>query len=533
QKILYVMKKPSICHSKEEVAMRKWLVAFLILALAGLAAPRADAFKGTLRLAVHGQPKTWDPGKTPGFMGTMLWPWTYDTLVQADLKTGKLYGWLAEKFERVSASAFKFTLRKGAVFADGNPVTSADVKFSIHRVWEDKDLKSTVKSYYKDIKEVEIIDDRTFIIHTKGPMNDLPALMRTWGHVINRKAVTGLTYAQIATGSYGSGAYILKEWKKGLRFVMEANPRWWNNKKYPNRPKKLIIRIIREPTTRVKALTTGEVDFAMRVAPQFIDKINATPGLKILTTPSIRIYYVGYLTEHGGPMANVKVRQAISHAINTPLIIKSLLQGRADPWFQLIHQGMASGYNPKMKSWYPYNVAKAKKLLKESGFGKGFKLVMLSPRHTIPADVQMCEAIVDMVKKIGIDAQCKASSKRVWRGRFKKYKKGTLKGNMMFIASYGNQGGIPGNSFRGVMACRGKWSPHCFPEYEKMIDKALRTADTALQQKRLEKATWFMHDNATHKPIAKSHDVYGVNTKVLDYKMRYDEMTLPWSFVMK
>jgi len=513
--------------------MRKWLVAFLILALAGLAAPRADAFKGTLRLAVHGQPKTWDPGKTPGFMGTMLWPWTYDTLVQADLKTGKLYGWLAEKFERVNASAFKFTLRKGAVFADGNPVTSADVKFSLHRVWEDKDLKSTVKSYYKDIKEVEIIDDRTFIIHTKGPMNDLPALMRTWGHVINRKAVTGLTYAQIATGSYGSGAYILKEWKKGLRFVMEANPRWWNNKKYPNRPKKLIIRIIREPTTRVKALTTGEVDFAMRVAPQFIDKINATPGLKILTTPSIRIYYVGYLTEHGGPMANVKVRQAISHAINTPLIIKSLLQGRADPWFQLIHQGMASGYNPKMKSWYPYNVAKAKKLMKESGFGKGFKLVMLSPRHTIPADVQMCEAIVDMVKKIGIDAQCKASSKRVWRGRFKKYKKGTLKGNMMFIASYGNQGGIPGNSFRGVMACRGKWSPHCFPEYEKMIDKALRTADTAEQQKRLEKATWFMHDNATHKPIAKSHDVYGVNTKVLDYKMRYDEMTLPWSFVMK
>ena len=121
------------------------------------------------------------------------------------------------------------------------------------------------------------------------------------------------------------------------------------------------------------------------------------------------------------------------------------LQGRADPWFQMIHQGMAAGYNPKMKSWYPYNLAKAKKLLKESGYGKGFKLTMISPRNTIPADVQMCEAVVNMVKKIGIDANCQASSKRVWRGRFKKYAKGTLKGNMMFIASYGNQGGIPGN----------------------------------------------------------------------------------------
>jgi peptide/nickel transport system substrate-binding protein len=513
--------------------MRKWLVALLVMALIGFAAHRAEAFKGTLRLAVHGQPATWDPGKTPGFMGTMLWPWTYDTLVQADLKTGKLYGWLAEKFERVSASKFKFTLRKGAVFADGTPVTSADVKFSLHRVWEDEGLQSSVKSYYKDIKGVEIIDDRNFYIHAKGPMNDLPALMRTWGHVVNRKAVKGLTYAQIATGSYGSGAYVLKEWKKGQRFVMEANPRWWGNKKYPNRPKTLIIRIIREPTTRVKALTTGEIDFAMRVAPQFIEQINAKPGLKVLTTPSIRIYYVGYLTKHGGPMSNVKVRQAISHAINTPLIIKTLLQNRADPWFQLIHQGMAAGYNPKMKSWYPYDLAKAKKLLKESGFGKGFKLTMISPRNTIPADVEMCEAIVSMVQKIGVDAKCQASSKRVWRGRFKKYAKGTLKGNMMFISSYGNQGGIPGNSFRGVMSCGGKWSPHCYKEYETMIDKALRTADSALQQKRLEEANWFMHNNATHKPIAKSHDVYGVNTKVLDYKMRYDEMTLPWSFVMK
>ena len=116
-------------------------------------------------------------------------------------------------------------------------------------------------------------------------------------------------------------------------------------------------------------------------------------------------------------MANVKVRQAISHAINTPLIIKSLLQNRADPWYQMIHQGMAAGYNPKMKSWYPYDPAKAKKLLKEAGYEKGFKLTMISPRNTIPADVQMCEAVVSMVKKIGVDAQCQASSKRVWSRR--------------------------------------------------------------------------------------------------------------------
>ena len=513
--------------------MRKLLIVLLMLGLLGFYAQSTHAYKGTLRLAVHGQAKSWDPGYTPGFMGTMMWPWTYDTLVQADLKTGKLYGWLAESFSRESASAYKFTLRKGAVFASGNPVTSADVKWSLERVWKDKGLKSTVKSYYKDISHVEIINDRTFVIHCKGPMNDLPALMRTWGHVLDSKVAKTKKYSEIARKSFGSGAYILKKWKKGQSFLMEANPKWWGNKRYPNRPKTLDIRIIREATTRVKALTTGEVDFAMRVPPQYIKQVNSKPGLKILTTPSIRIYYYGYLGQYGGPLANVKVRQALSHAINTPLIIKTLLHNRADPWFQMIHQGMAAGYNPKMKSWYPFNLAKAKKLLKESGYGKGFKMVILSPRNVIPADAEMCEAAASMVKKIGVDAKCEITTKRVWRGSFKKFKKGKRKGNMMFLSSYGNQGGVPGNSFRGVMACKGKWSPHCFPEYEKMIDKALRTADTKLQQERLEAATWFMHDKATHKPIAKSHDVYGVNTKVLDYKMRYDEMTMPWSFVMK
>ena len=513
--------------------MRKWFIVFLILALAGFAAQRAEAFKGTLRIAVHDQPSTWDPGVASQFMGTMLWPWTYDTLVQADLKTGKLYGWLAEKIERLSATAFKFTLRKGAVFADGTPVTSADVKFSLHRVWEDAKLKSRVKPYYRDLKEVEIIDDRTFIIHAKVPMNHLPHLMRTWGHVMNRKAVKDVDLSVVGRKSFGSGAYILKEWKKGQRIVMEANPRWWGNKIYPNRPKTLIIRIIREATTRVKALIAGEVDWIMRVPPQFIGQINAKPGYKVLTTSSIRIYFVGYLTDQGGPFANAKVRQAINYAIDAESIIKTLLQGRADPWFQLIHQGMAAGYNPKMKSWYPYNLAKAKQLMKEAGYGKGFKATLISTRDRLPADAKICEAVVDMVKEIGVDATCVANVNRVWRQKFKAYQSGKTKGSMFYYASYGNQGGIPGNSFRSTLSCAGAWSPHCFPEYDKMVGEALGTADVDLQQKRLEKATWFMHDNATHKPIAKSHDVYGVNTKVLDYKMRYDEMTLPWSFVMK
>ena len=118
--------------------MRKLFVVLLVLALAGLAAPRAEAFKGTVTVALSGEPLTFDPHIQSEFIGTMIWPWGYDNLVYAEPGTGRLKPWLAEKFERVSAQAFKFTLRSGAKFNDGTPLTAAAVKYSLDRIFDPK-----------------------------------------------------------------------------------------------------------------------------------------------------------------------------------------------------------------------------------------------------------------------------------------------------------------------------------------------------------------------------------------------------------
>ncbi|MBI2132636.1 MAG: hypothetical protein HYT99_07480, partial [Candidatus Tectomicrobia bacterium] len=157
--------------------MRKWFIALLAVALAGLAAPRADAFKGTVTVALSGEPLSMDPHIQSEFIGTMIWPWGYDNLLYAEPGTGKLQPWLAEKMERLSAQAFKFTLRAGAKFNDGTPLNSAAVKYSLGRIFDPK-IKSRLMPYFKDIKEVQVIDDRTFIVHTTVPMNGLPNLLR-------------------------------------------------------------------------------------------------------------------------------------------------------------------------------------------------------------------------------------------------------------------------------------------------------------------------------------------------------------------
>ena len=181
--------------------MRKLLVALLVLALAGLAAPGAQAMKGTVTVALSGEPLSMDPHVQSEFIGAMIWPWGYDNLVYAEPGTGRLKPWLAEKFERVSAQAFKFTLRSGVKFNDGTPLTSAAVKYSLGRIF-DPQVKSRLIPYFKDIREVEVIDDRTFIIHTKVPMNGLPNLLRRFGHIVNpkTKGMDGTTRISFALG---------------------------------------------------------------------------------------------------------------------------------------------------------------------------------------------------------------------------------------------------------------------------------------------------------------------------------------------
>jgi len=505
--------------------MRKCLIALLAVALAGLAAPRADAFKGTVTVALSGEPLTFDPQIQSEFIGTMIWPWGYDNLLQSETGSGNLIPWLAEKFERVNAQAFKFTLRAGAKFNDGTPVTSEAVKFSFGRIFDPK-TKSRLLPYFKDIKEVEVIDSRTFVIHTKAPSNGLPNLLRNWGAIMNPK-VKDMDPAEISRNSHGSGPYVLKEWVKGQKMTFEANPLWWNNAKYPNRPKTIILRRIQEHATRVKSLQAGEVDIISAIPSHYVPQIKADPKLDAISVPGVRILYVGFFTTHGGPFANLKVRQAVNHAINSEAIIKTFLGGFADSYFQMLHPWMYSGHSKKMTSWYPYDLGKAKQLMKEAGYEKGFKAHLFTTIGRYPADKETCESITGMVQQIGIQAPCRPVNFPLYRQTFTAYQQGTRKEPAFYYQGFGNGAGDTAVSLRGMGGCKGAWSPHCFKEFDALTDKGLGTADVEEQQANLEKASVWLRDNATHKPVTKIHDIFGYNKRVT-FKPRHDEQLHPW-----
>jgi peptide/nickel transport system substrate-binding protein len=501
----------------------------LALTVWTVGASPASAFKGSVTIALTGEPLTMDPHIQSEFIGTMIWPWTCDNLIQSKGEEGGFKPWLAEKFERVGPQTWKFTLRKDAKFFDGTPVTSEAVKFSIERIL-DPATKSRLVVYFKSIERVETPDPHTAIVHLTSPDNGILNLLQRWAHIVSPK-VKDMDPAAVSREPQCSGPYRLKDYVKGQRMVFEANPDWWGNSMYPNRPQTLTLRSIRESTTRVKALVTGEVDVITGVAPHFVPEIRSNSNVEVASIPSVRIMYMGFFTQHGGPFADVRVRKAVSHAVNSEAIVKTLLGGFADRWQQLLHPWMYSGYDRKM-TWHGYDPATARQLLKEAGYEGGFKAYLFGVTGRYPADKEACEAISGMLKEIKVDAPCSAMVFPLYRRTFTAFQQGTQKEPALYLQAFGNGAGYTPVSFRGFSACGGAWSPHCFKELDQMLDKAVATPDPAEQQTAYERVSHWLRDNATHVPLLKIHEVWGLNKNV-KFKPNHNENLPAWEIEVK
>ena len=507
-----------------------FLVLFFGMAFWLLGTPAAEAYKGQITVALTGEPTTMDPHVRTGNLNAIGWRMTYDALVQAETGTGKLIPWLATKWERLSPTKMKFWLRKGVKFSDGTPLTSEAVKFGMDRIF-DPATKSVLKRFFRTYDRIEIVDDHTFIWHTKKSDNGLLSTLFFRPLVIS-PSMKGWDLAKMSTTPVGTGPYVLKSWTKGQKMVFEANPNWWGNSKYPNRPKTVIYRRIRESTTRVKALLKGEVDVIQGVKPQFMNEIKKDPNSEVVSSLSTRIMFVSFMSRTGGPFADLNVRMAVNHAIDVETIRNTFLPGLTKPIGQLFHPWSYSGYNPK-KKWYPYDLAKAKAYLKKSGYSKGFKATLMSPSGRYPADKQTCEAVASMLTKINIQTKCRTLKWSLYRKTIRAHQKGKKKDPLMFYMGIGNPTGNPFLGGSNQTACKGSWSGHCFKDLDAAFDKANTTANPKAQQKEWEKVTDMIKAKATHKIFYNVSVSYAYRKTSVKFQPRHDEVFFAWEAEMK
>jgi peptide/nickel transport system substrate-binding protein len=341
----------------------------------------------------------------------------YEPLVRRDHSL-RLQPGLATEWSQTAPDVWRFKLRRGVSFQDGTPFTAADVVFSFARV---TGPGSNLSELVARVQEVRKIDDATIDVVTKGADPILPDEITSWDMMskgwCEKNNATRVAEAAGGEESYaanhanGTGPFMVKERQADLRTVLVRNPRWWD--KPEHNLDEVVFRPIANGETRVAALLAGDLDMIYAVPPQDVDRIAKTPHLKIVHGTELRTIFLGFDTARPqlldsdvkgkNPFRDVRVRKAFYQAIDEDAIRTKVMRGYAVPTGLMVGPGV-NGFDAALnRRLLPYDPDAAKRLLAEAGYPRGFALGMDCPNDRYVNDQGICQAVVAMLAKVGVN----------------------------------------------------------------------------------------------------------------------------------
>ncbi len=380
-------------------------------ALANRALRMQGSGNGTLIVGTETDIEGFDPGHAGALATTRVNINVLEGLVKYDPGTVELIPHLATEVPTVENGGvsedgltYTFNLRPDVKFHDGADFNADAVVMSYRRLYDPEfefyDDTNTSGFFLAGMTSVEAVDDMTVRFTLGAPNAAFVELSNIYaGKVMSPKAIQEVPIPQWAEGSYGTGPFRLESWEKGVSVVLQRNEEYWGT---PPGLQTLVFRPIPEPTARVAALLSGEVDMIVVVPPDSIPSIKDNPNLTYEQGPSLHYWFIQLNTTEP-PFDDVRVRQAVNYAVNKEGLANDILSGSAVPATQPMPAANWS-YNDDIAG-YPYDPEKAKALLAEAGYENGFQTNMIIPQSgsgmMIP--VQMNEYIQGNLRDVGIE----------------------------------------------------------------------------------------------------------------------------------
>jgi peptide/nickel transport system substrate-binding protein len=426
-----------------------------------------------------------------------------------------------------------FSLKKGVTFHDGSDFTAEDVAYTVEVC-----RTSLLKNFTAAIDRVEVVDPHTVKIITKAPtavlLESLAAL-----RILPKAYRTKLGETAFNQAPVGTGPYVFVEWIKEDHIAMKANKQYWGG---APKIEKVTFRPISNAATRTAALLTGEVDIIEDVPVRDVDKLRKTEGISVVDRPSERLIYLhvdshrpqgpGIIGLDKNPLTDVRVRKAMSLAINRDSIVKMIMNGNAYATNQMVLKGRR-GYVEDMPA-PKYDPEEAKKLLTEAGYPDGFKVYLDAPNGRYPNDGQVAQALASQLTKAGIQIELRLHPKTTFFDFVRPGDKSSLVmtgwsepidvGEMASVLFY-TRGKNPakGGSNRGHYAN---------PGFDALVDEADGTADPEKRRVILEKAARMIVDDGGIVPLYFQQDLYGKKDAVV-FEPRADKSILAYDMDVK
>ncbi|WP_159993353.1 ABC transporter substrate-binding protein [Roseomonas sp. 18066] len=516
--------------------------AFAILLLAAaLSAPAMAQPAAGPTIGLAAPPTSFDPHYQTHAPSFALQRHVFETMLDWSPE-GALLPLLAREWAPLETGhGWEFRLDPAARFQDGSPVTAEDVAASLQRARTLPNSPSPLTPFFRDIRAVEIVDARTLRLTTDGAVPLLPTNMTTLMVIPARLAAAATGAFNDGSAAIGSGAWRLARFRPGEGAVLQADPGWWRPAaEHPAWPQ-LSLRAIPQDAARVAALLAGDVALIEAVPPRDFSVLDARDDVALARAQSPRLIYIaldqrdavpdGVLDADGAPpprnpLADVRVRRALSLAIDRDALVAQVMQGEARATGQLLPADSVSAD----ASLPPpaLDRPEARRLLAEAGWPRGFRLTLTGPQDRYVNDVETLQAVAQMWGQVGVATEVQTMPNAAWLPRF-------VQGR--FAASLSGWLGLSGEpqSYLTAMLAsrdrargRGSFNPggYANPALDALIDRAVETPGSDARQALWRQAVRLaVVDDAALLPL-----LHGVNAwamrRGLAFAARRDGLTI-------
>ncbi len=380
----------------------------------------------------------------------------FDPLVALDPRTRRYTPALAVKWETPDPTTWVFSLRPGAKFHDGSPVTARDVKASLERIMTQP---GPFVPLWSPVTAVEAPSDSTVRIRARIPMGTMLASLSLLSILpADRPSSPGFFDRPI-----GAGPFRVTSYQPGAALVLEANPAYWGTA--PG-VRTLEFREIPELAARVTALITGEIDLTYEFPPEQVAALGRRNDLQLVTVPSYGYYFI-WMNLKRAPFTDKRVRQALVMALDINTMLKTLLQGIARP-MNAPFSSTVFGYTPQHPG-YVYDPAQARQLLAAAGYPNGFEATMIWNPGSGPQDRELAQALFSYWTAIGVRIRDGQSERGEWIARLNR-----LDWDLDFQTNFV----ITGDAdyvLRRLYTTQANRQGYANPEFDRVVDTAAQT----------------------------------------------------------
>lgn len=478
-----------------------------------------SAMAAELRVGLQNMPPYVDPGKDHSNTGSQVYYNAFDPLIEKDYGNPKAVfkPGLATEWKQVSPTVFEVKIRQGVKFHNGADLTVDDVVFTFERIIHEMtpEYASIRKQFFANFTKVEAVDATTVRFTTEKPEPLFETLLNaTQGSIVPKAYIMGLAgdpnvaekadFDAFALKPVGTGPYSISTYQPGETLVYSKFDGFYGDKAPFDT---VSMRRIAEMATRTTALANGEVDLISNVPPDQIDAIASNPNLKVegMVTP---LFHVVIFQTQNPKMADKRLRQALSMAIDRELLNEALWQGKAVVPSTHTYPQYGDLFMPELKT-FEYNPEKAKELLKEAGYnGEPIRFDTDAVYYT--NGLLAAQAIKEMWSAVGVNMNLNVDSK--WTGSDPEMNARNWSNPMYFADPAGSFGTMWSPKGAGT---NGSWSSN--PTYEVLWERFRYTTDISERKKAYAEIMAYVKEEAPFVVLYQPYESYGMSRKI-DWK---------------